>query len=110
MTSAIKLSDPPTKGFWEIPVLFEDEHLLALDKPQGLLSSPDRYDPERPNLMRLLHHGIRDAKPWAAERKLDYLMNAHRLDLETSGVMLLAKSKPVLVALANLFKIGRAHV
>jgi 23S rRNA-/tRNA-specific pseudouridylate synthase len=34
---------------------------------------------------------------------LTYLMNAHRLDSETSGVILLAKSKPVLVALANLF-------
>jgi RluA family pseudouridine synthase len=30
-------------------------------------------------------------------------MNAHRLDFETSGVILLAKSKPVLVQLANLF-------
>ena len=30
-------------------------------------------------------------------------MNAHRLDFETSGIILLAKSKPVLVQLANLF-------
>ena len=30
-------------------------------------------------------------------------MNAHRLDRETSGVILLAKNKPVLVSLANLF-------
>lgn len=103
MNSPIKLSSPATREFWEIPVLFEDEHLLAVNKPQGLLSSPDRYDADRPNLMRLLHHGIRDGKPWAADRKLDYLMNAHRLDFDTSGVMLLAKTKPVLVALANLF-------
>jgi len=103
----IKLSSPATQEFWEIPILFEDDHLLALDKPRGLLASPDRYDPHRPNLMRLLHHGIRDGKPWAATRKLDYLMNAHRLDFETSGVMLLAKAKPVLVALANLFSIDK---
>lgn len=32
-----------------------------------------------------------------------YLSHAHRLDRETSGVMLLAKNKPALVALANLF-------
>jgi len=101
--SVIKLSAPPTREFWEIPVLFEDDHLLALDKPAGLLSSPDRYDPRRPNLMKLLHAGIAAGKPWARERHLTYLMNAHRLDFETSGVMLLAKDKPTLVALANLF-------
>jgi len=101
--SAIKLSAPATRGYWEIPVLFEDDHLLALDKPAGLLSSPDRYDPQRPNLMKLLHAAIAAGKPWARERHLTYLMNAHRLDFETSGVMLLAKNKPALVALANLF-------
>ncbi|TAK93072.1 MAG: RluA family pseudouridine synthase [Verrucomicrobia bacterium] len=103
MSAFIKLSSPATKEFWEIPVLFEDEHLLALDKPSGLLTSPDRYDPNRPNLMRLLHDAIAAQKPWAAERKLTYLSNAHRLDFETSGIILLAKNKPVLVALASLF-------
>lgn len=103
MNTVIKLSWPMRRGFWEIPVLFEDEHLLALDKPAGLLTSPDRYDPQRPNLMKLLHAGIADGKPWARERNLTYLSNAHRPDFETSGVILLAKSKPVLVALADLF-------
>src|SRR6516162_4915157 len=101
--SVIKLSSPETKEYWEIAVLFEDEHLLALNKPSGLLSSPDRYDPNRPNLMKLLHAGIVQGKPWAQARNLSYLMNAHRLDFETSGVMLLAKTKPMLVALANAF-------
>ena len=102
-TSPIKLSSQATRDFWEIPILYEDEHLLALDKPSGLLTSPDRDDPNRPNLMKLLHAGIADSKPWAKERGLSYLMNAHRLDVETSGIILLAKSKPVLVELANLF-------
>jgi len=103
MNSVIKLSSPATREFWEISVLFEDEHLLALDKPSGLLTSPDRYDPERPNLMKLLHAGIAESKPWARERGLTYLSNAHRLDFETSGVILLAKKKEVLVKLADLF-------
>jgi len=38
---------------------------------------------------------------------LAYLMNAHRLDSETSGVILLAKTKPVLVALANHFGVEK---
>ena len=103
MSAAIKLSSPAARQFWEIPVLFEDEYLLVLDKPGGLLTSPDRYDVERPNLMKLLHAAIASGKPWARERRLDYLMNAHRLDFETSGVLLLAKAKPVLVRLASLF-------
>lgn len=103
MSDTIKLSSPATREFWEISVLFEDEFLLALDKPAGLLTSPDRYDAQRPNLMKLLHAGIKDQKPWARARDLKYLSNAHRLDFETSGVILLAKTKPVLVALADMF-------
>lgn len=99
----IKLSSPETRDFWEIPVVYEDEHLLAVDKPARLLSSPDRYDPKRPNLMKLLHHDIARGAPWAASRQLTYLANAHRLDFETSGVMLLAKTKEALVAVANEF-------
>ena len=102
-TNSIKLSSPETHEFWEIPVLFEDEHLLALDKPARLLTSPDRLEPERPNLMQLLHAGIEAGKPWARERSLTYLNNAHRLDADTSGILLFAKSKSVLVALADLF-------
>jgi RluA family pseudouridine synthase len=83
--------------------LFEDDHLLALDKPSRLLTSPDRYDPERPNLMKLLHADLARGAPWARSRGLIYLANAHRLDFETSGVILLAKDKPTLVRLASLF-------
>jgi RluA family pseudouridine synthase len=100
---SIKLSSPATREFWEITVLFEDGALLALDKPAGLLLQPDRSDPQRPSLMKLLHTGIAEKKPWAQQRLLSYLMPAHRLDFETGGVLLFAKNKSTLVALANLF-------
>ncbi len=103
MSAAIKLSSPATREFWEIPVLFEDEHLLALDKPAGLPTAPDPTDEQRPCLMRLLHDAIAAAKPWAQERPLTYLNNAYRLDADTSGVLLLAKNQPAFIALANLF-------
>jgi 23S rRNA pseudouridine1911/1915/1917 synthase len=99
----IRLVSQTSQECWEIPVLFEDADLLAVSKPAGLLTSPDRYDPNRPNLMRLLHFGIENKVSWAAERGLTYLMNAHRLDFDTSGLLLLAKNKPALVTLANLF-------
>ena len=103
MNAVIKLSSPATAEFWEIPILYEDEQLLALNKPSGLLISPDRYDPARPNLMKLLHRDIERGAAWARERGLTYLMYAHRLDFETSGVILLAKNKPALIALASQF-------
>lgn len=103
MNSVIKLSSPATHQFWEIAVLYEDEHLLALDKPAQLPISPDRNDPQRPTLMKLLHHDIARGAPWARQRQLNYLANAHRLDCEITGIILLAKDKPSLVALANQF-------
>jgi len=39
VNAAIKLSSPHARVLGN-PVLFEDEHLLALDKPAGLLTSP----------------------------------------------------------------------
>jgi 23S rRNA pseudouridine1911/1915/1917 synthase len=101
--STIKLSSPATREFWEIPVLFEDEHLLALDKPARLLATPDPDDTPRPSLMALLHAGITGAKPWASERSLTYLNNACRLDFDASGVILLAKTKTAFMTLADLF-------
>jgi RluA family pseudouridine synthase len=103
MSATIKLSSPATHGFWEIPVLYEDEHLLALDKPSDLLTSPDRSEPDRPSLMKLLHAGIERGTAWAREGGRTYLRQSHRLDDELTGVILLAKSKQALIALMNLF-------
>lgn len=87
----------------EVEVLVEDPDLLALNKPAGLLIAPDRWDKSRENLMGLLHAGIQLRKPWAVSHGFDYLANVHRLDAGTSGVVLLARNKPTLVALARQF-------
>ena len=103
MGGFIKLSSPATHEFREIPILFEDEQLLALDKPSGLLTSPDRFDPDRPDLLTLLRRGIERGSTWARERELRYLTNAYRLDFEMSGVILLARDRPALLELADQF-------
>lgn len=54
MGNTIKLSHAATHAFWEIPVLFEDEHLMVLDKPFGMPVSPDATNPEQPSLLQLL--------------------------------------------------------
>jgi RluA family pseudouridine synthase len=103
VSAVVKLSSPATREFWEVPVLFEDDSLLALDKPARLATSPDGANPERPSLTNLLHEGINAGKPWAKECGLTYLMNLDRLDAEASGVILFAKNKTAQTALADLF-------
>jgi RluA family pseudouridine synthase len=103
VTAAVKLSSPATREFWEIPVLFEDDHLLALDKPALLLTSPDTENLARPSVMKLLHTAIAEKKPWAVERGFEYLNHANFIDFEASGILLLAKNQPAFIALANLF-------
>jgi RluA family pseudouridine synthase len=63
-----------------IPILYLDESLLVINKPAGLPSLPDGYDPTAPHVRSLLepHFG----RVWIV----------HRLDRETSGVLLLARS------------------
>jgi 23S rRNA pseudouridine1911/1915/1917 synthase len=64
------------------PVLYEDERLLAIDKPAGLPVHPTaRY-----------HHKTVTAV-LARERPGEFLALCHRIDRETSGVLLLAKDR-----------------
>lgn len=77
------------------PTLFEDETLVAFDKPSGLLVAPDRWDKTRENLMGLVHAHPRYGRSVA---------NVHRLDAGTSGVLLCAKTKPALDYLSGQFQ------
>jgi RluA family pseudouridine synthase len=88
---------------WEIPVLFEDTHLLVVDKPSGLPASPAGPDRTVPSLIGLLHCGIAEGKAWATQRTLDFLMTPERVDPEMSGVFILAKDKPACQTLADSF-------
>ena len=75
------------------PVIFEDDSLIAFDKPSGMLVAPDRWDKKRENMMGLVHdkmgHGV---------------ANVHRLDADTSGLLLCAKSKTALDFLSGQFQ------
>jgi RluA family pseudouridine synthase len=103
VSSVIKLSAPDAQGFWELPVLFEDDYLLALDKPAGLLVSRDATDAALPNLVDLLHAGIERGAAWARVPGRAFLAAAQRLDTEASGILLLAKNKDVLATLLSAF-------
>jgi 23S rRNA pseudouridine1911/1915/1917 synthase len=109
MPSVIKISSPETKGFWEMPVLFEDEWLLALDKPAELHTSEASGLSGHPSLLSLLHSAIQAAKPWVVERSLRFLAGTHRPDHGTSGVVLLAKDRETAAFVANEFGTEKPH-
>lgn len=67
-------------NFASIPVVFEDENVIILNKPCGLLSIEDGFQPNLPNLRSMLKNEFGNI--WAV----------HRLDKETSGIILFAKN------------------
>lgn len=76
----------------KIHILYQDEYLLAVDKPSGVLTIPDRFDPEIPNLLDIL-------KP-----RYGQLFTVHRLDKFTSGVNVFARNAEVHRALSMAFE------
>lgn len=99
----IRVSSPEAGESWVLPVLFEDEHVLVLNKPAGPPVLRGEGDPDRPTLEELLQQGIRDGKPWASGRHLEFLRGVHCLDADASGVWLLARSAEARIALVDQF-------
>jgi RluA family pseudouridine synthase len=96
-----------------LAVLYEDEALLALDKPAGLMIAPDTYDKEKPSLMSAVRRALDTGAAWVRERNLAFLANAHRLDADTSGVLLLAKTRDALRAVTKQFNdrtVGKSYL
>lgn len=91
-------------GIPAVQVLHCDDAILALNKPAGLLTVPDRYKDERPNIMGLLHAAIKKPAGWAAAMHLSYVANAHRLDFDTSGVFIVARTRAALTNLVRQFR------
>ena len=80
-------------------ILFEDEHLLLINKPPGLVVHPGSG-----HKRGTLAHGLlslRQDLPGLAEGRPGLV---HRLDKDTSGILLVAKSEPVLRSLMTAFQ------
>jgi len=74
----------------EIPILFESHHLLAIDKPCGLVVERDPY-------------GYPSVEEWA-RGQYPFAGIVHRLDRPVSGLLLIAKKKSALKALNRQFE------
>lgn len=83
---------PPQEPLLYIHV---DAHLIVIDKPAGLLSVPGRGE---------------DKADCAVSRvEADYpgALTVHRLDMATSGLLILARSKEMQAALSRMFELGQ---
>lgn len=78
-----------------------DDHLIAIDKPSGLLSVPGRGE------------GKSDCAIARVQRDHPGALTVHRLDMSTSGLLLLARSKAAQAALSGLFargEVGKSYI
>jgi 23S rRNA pseudouridine955/2504/2580 synthase len=80
----------------EFPILFEDEHLLAINKPAGVAVHGGS------GVSSGVIEQLRQSRKGQASSR--FLELVHRLDKETSGVLLLAKKRSALVALQDQFR------
>ena len=92
-----------------IPILYEDRAVLAIDKPAGWMLAPDSWDRTSRNLQLALRSSVNAGDYWARSRRLKYIRFVHRLDADTSGVLLLAKSAGALHAYSRLFQSRRVE-
>jgi len=81
---------------YELEVLFEDDDLLAVNKPAGIVVHPT-HSHYRNTLIKLL---------WAARGDDRSITLAHRLDAETSGVLLLTRNKDAARLVQTAFQQG----
>lgn len=84
--------DPPSGP---IPVLFEDAHVMVVDKPAGLLSVPGRGE----HLADCLIARLKEMRP--------EVLLCHRLDRDTSGIMVFALTKEAQRVLGRMFETKR---
>ena len=94
--------EPAEPAPQDIPlkVLYEDAHLIVVDKPAGMAAHPAPGTPDRTLVNALLHHcrGSLSGVGGVARPGI-----VHRLDKDTSGVMVAAKSDAAHAGLAAQF-------
>jgi len=89
----------PIKTFPKIDVVFEDDSLLAINKPAGLAVHEGRTVSKRYSLLGILETQYRDRgiKPQLV----------HRLDKNTSGLLVVAKNQQTASELESCFETGK---
>ncbi len=79
----------------ELPIIYEDEYIMAIAKPAGLLSVPGRYLDTQDSALSRLRQYLDDSIS---------LYPVHRLDRQTSGILLFARNLETLRSLNQQFQ------
>jgi RluA family pseudouridine synthase len=87
-----------------IPILYEDRAALAIDKPAGWMLVPYTWNKTDRNLQLAISSSILGREFWARSRNLKFLRHVHRLDAETTGILLFGKSAGAVQTLSRLFE------
>lgn len=88
----------------KFPILYEDRSVMAIDKPRGWMLVPFSWQNTGRNLQAALVSSIGTRDFWARSRNLRFLRFVHRLDAETTGILLLAKSPGAVKSYGRLFE------
>jgi 23S rRNA pseudouridine1911/1915/1917 synthase len=102
IANGIQLADGTT-----IPILYEDRSVLAIDKPAGWMLVPYNWDKTGRNLQLAISSAILGGAFWARSRSLRFLKYVHRLDAETTGILLFGKSPGAVRSYGELFESRR---
>ena len=87
-----------------IPILYEDRSVIAIDKPPGWMLIPHSWQKTGRNLQAAIASSIAARDFWARSRNLKFLRHVHRLDADTSGILLFAKSPRGVETFSDLFE------
>lgn len=87
-----------------LTIIFENEDLVAINKPAGMLSIPDRSQSE-PSLKDILQERYDSLERLDKDQGITIrIFTVHRLDKDTSGLILFAKNEASHKYLSNLFQ------
>jgi len=107
----VQWQEPPPSQLSPMPmqlqILFEDDEMIVLDKPAGLCVHPGAGEPGPTLVQGLLHHCGRLGAPLIRAGQTPVWTRpgiVHRLDKDTSGVMVCAKTDRAHAALAQQFQ------
>lgn len=87
-----------------IPILYEDRSVIAIDKSRGWMLVPHTWQKTSRNLQAAISSSIVAGDFWARSRGLKFLRHLHRLDAETTGILLFAKSLGAVETYSDLFE------
>lgn len=95
------------RGVPPISILYEDRSVLAIDKPRGWMLVPFSWQKTNRNLQTAIVSSISVGDFWARSRGLKFLRFVHRLDADTTGILLFAKSQGAVESYSSLFESRR---